>query len=185
MADLNKVFLMGRLTGDPDLRRTTSGSAVTELRLATTRSWAGRDGERRDETLFIDVTVWDRQAETCCQYLRKGRSVHVEGYLKMDTWEDKNTGEKRSKIRVQAERVQFLDSQQRGEGAGGPGGAGIDDEMGPPPPRRGNAAPSRGPSGGYGDSRTGGNGPARPSYPAGPSGPSHLEDDREEDDIPF
>lgn len=71
MADLNKVFLMGRLTFDPELRRTT-GTAVTELRLATTRSWAGRDGERREETLFIGVTVWDRQAENCCQFLRKG-----------------------------------------------------------------------------------------------------------------
>ena len=107
MADLNKVFLMGRLTFDPELRRTPSGSAVTELRLATSRSWAGRDGERKEETLFIDVTVWDRQAETCCQYLKKGRAVHVEGYLKMDSWEDKNTGEKRSKVKVQAPHYMF------------------------------------------------------------------------------
>ena len=190
MADLNKVFLMGRLTFDPELRRTPSGSAVTELRLATTRAWSGRDGERREETLFIDVTVWDRQAETCCQFLRKGSSVHVEGSLKMDTWEDKNTGEKRSKVKVQAERVQFLDSR-RSDGAGGAGGMGADDEMAPPPardsgPRRGNAAPTRGPSGGYGEPRGATNGPVRSSYPpAGPSGPSHIEDEREEDDIPF
>ena len=189
MADLNKVFLMGRLTFDPELRRTPSGSAVTELRLATSRSWAGRDGERKEETLFIDVTVWDRQAETCCQYLKKGRAVHVEGYLKMDSWEDKNTGEKRSKVKVQAERVQFLDSQ-RSEGGGGGGGAGMDDEMAPPAreqgPRRGSAGPTRGPAGGYGDSRGPSNGPARPSFPApGPSGPSQLDDDREEEDIPF
>ena len=78
--------------------------------MATSRSWTGRDGERREETLFIDVTVWDRQAETCCQYLRKGSSIHVEGSLRMDTWDDKTTGEKRSKIRVQADRVQFLDA---------------------------------------------------------------------------
>ncbi len=148
MADLNKVFLMGRLTFDPELRRTPSGSAVTELRLATTRTWAGRDGERREETLFIDVTVWERQAETCCQYLRKGSAVHVEGSLKMDTWDDKTTGEKRSKIKVQADRVQFLDSR-RADGAGGPGGMGGDDEMAPAPARdpgmrRGNAAPMRG-----------------------------------------
>ena len=81
--------------------------------MATTRRWTGRDGERREETLFIDVTVWDRQAEHCCQYLRKGSSVHVEGYLKMDTWDDKTTGEKRSKIKVLADRVQFLDSRRR------------------------------------------------------------------------
>ena len=72
MADLNKVFLMGRLTFDPELRRTPSGTAVSELRMATSRSWTGRDGERREEKLFIDVTVWDRQAENCCQYLKKG-----------------------------------------------------------------------------------------------------------------
>jgi single-strand DNA-binding protein len=187
MADLNKVFLMGRLTFDPELRRTPNGAAVTELRLATSRTWAGRDGERREETLFIDVTVWDRQAETCCQYLKKGRAVHVEGYLKMDTWEDKNTGEKRSKVKVQAERVQFLDSQ-RGEVGGG--GGGMDDETAPPVReqgiRRGNGGPTRGPAGGYGDSRGPINGPARPSYPSpGPSGPTHVDDDREEEDIPF
>ena len=86
MADLNKVFLMGRLTFDPELRRTPSGTAVTELRLATTRIWSGRDGERREETLFIDVTVWDRQAENCCQFLRKGsadprRRLAEDGHL--------------------------------------------------------------------------------------------------------
>ena len=124
MADLNKVFLMGRLTFDPELRRTTGGTAVSELRMATTRSWAGRDGERREETLFIDVTVWDRQAENCCQFLRKGSSVHVEGSLKMDTWDDKTTGEKRSKIRVHAERVQFLDGRRGDSGGGMNGGAG-------------------------------------------------------------
>jgi single-strand DNA-binding protein len=188
MADLNKVFLMGRLTFDPELRRTPGGSAVTELRLATSRTWAGRDGERREETLFIDVTVWDRQAETCCQYLRKGSAVHVEGYLKMDTWEDKNTQEKRSKVKVQADRVQFLDSR-RSDGGGGP-----DDEMAPQPRerepgqamRRGPSAPTRGPSGGYGEPRGPVNGPSRAPYPpAGPSGPSHMDDDREEEDIPF
>jgi single-strand DNA-binding protein len=185
MADLNKVFLMGRLTFDPELRRTTNGTAVTELRMATTKSWSGRDGERREETLFIDVTVWDRQAENCCQFLKKGSSIHVEGSLQMHTWDDKNTGEKRSKIRVHADRVQFLDSR-RSDGSGGVGG---DDEMAPardPGPRRGNAAPSRGASGGYGEPRGPINGPSRPPYPAaGPSGPSHIDDEREDDDIPF
>jgi single-strand DNA-binding protein len=119
MADLNKVFLMGRLTFDPELRYTPSGSAVTDLRMATSRTWTGKDGDRKEETLFIDVTVWDRQAENCCQYLRKGSGVHIEGSLKMDTWDDKTTGEKRSKVRVQAERVQFLD--RRGDAGGGGG----------------------------------------------------------------
>ena len=146
MADLNRVFLMGRLTFDPELRRTPNGTAVTELRMATTRSWSGRDGERREETLFIDVTVWDRQAETCCQYLRKGSSVHVEGSLKVDVWEDKNTGEKRSKIRVHADRVQFLDSR-RGDSGSGAGGSPDDEFAASPPPARepaaGRSAPPR------------------------------------------
>jgi single-strand DNA-binding protein len=184
MADLNKVFLMGRLTFDPELRRTPGGSAVTDLRLATSRSWAGRDGERKEETLYIDVTVWERQAETCCQYLRKGSGVHVEGYLKMETWDDKNTGEKRSKVKVQAERVQFLDSRRSD------GGGSMDDEMAPPAReqgnRRGPGAPARGPSGGYGESRGAANGPSRGSHSASaPSGPSAMDDDHGEEDIPF
>ena len=114
---------------------------MTELRLATTRTWQGRDGERREETLFVDVTVWDRQAENCCQYLRKGSGIHVEGSLKADTWDDKNTGEKRSKIRVTAERVQFLDSR-RGDSEGGTSGGSDDDYAAPrePAARRGGAA---------------------------------------------
>jgi single-strand DNA-binding protein len=180
MADLNKVFLMGRLTFDPELRRTPSGTAVAELRLATSRSWTGRDGERKEETLFIDVTVWDRQAETCCQYLKKGSGVHVEGSLKMDTWDDKTTGEKRTKIKVHADRVQFLD---RRESSGMPddeygGGSGAR-EM-PPASRR--AAPTLEP-------RTPDNGPARsfdrpaaaPRRPAPDPEPTSDEDE----DIPF
>ena len=112
MADLNKVFLMGRLTFDPELRYTPSGSAVTDLRMATSRTWTGKDGDRKEETLFIDVTVWDRQAENCCQYLKKGSQVHVEGYLKSESWESQ-TGEKRSKIKVEADRVQFLDRREQ------------------------------------------------------------------------
>jgi single-strand DNA-binding protein len=188
MADLNKVFLMGRLTFDPELRRTTGGTAVTELRMATTRSWAGRDGERREETLFIDVTVWDRQAENCCQYLRKGSGIHVEGSLKVDTWDDKNTGEKRSKIRVTADRVQFLDSR-RGDSGGGAGG-GSDDEF---TPTREPAARRSGPAarghGASADSVGPANGPGRPAaYPpasASDNSPSRGPDEPEEEDIPF
>ena len=119
MADLNKVFLMGRLTFDPELRYAPSGSAVSELRLAINRVWTGRDGDRKEETLFIDVTVWDRQAENCCQYLRKGSSVHVEGSLKMDTWNDKTTGEKRQKLKFVLQEVQFLEPKADGANAEG------------------------------------------------------------------
>ncbi len=185
MADLNKVFLMGRLTFDPELRRTPTGTAVTELRLATTRSWAGRDGERREETLFIGVTVWDRQAETCCQYLRKGSAIHVEGSLKMDTWDDKTTGEKRSKILVNAERVQFLDPRK-----GDSGGAGGDDDFAGAPATREPAARRGGSSytraaAGPGDAPAPGNGPSPPSPGAASQGPGPVRDDSELDDIPF
>ena len=191
MADLNKVFLMGRLTFDPELRRTPTGTAVTELRMATSRSWTGRDGERREETLFIDVTVWDRQAENCCQYLRKGSGVHVEGFLKVDTWDDKTTGEKRSKIRVNADRVQFLDSRR---GDSGPG-AGPDDDYGSaaPPGRdsgRSEAVPPRldrlegaAPSSPRASANTNISSPARPS-PAYSSS-DHEANEQPEDDIPF
>lgn len=181
MADLNKVFLMGRLTFDPELRRIPSGTAVSELRLATSRTWSGRDGERREETLFIDVTVWDRQAETCCQYLKKGSSVHVEGYLKMDSWDDKTTGEKRSKIRVQGERVQFLDSR-RGETGG------TDDDYAASPMR--DAAPSRRSNGsGYGGENRGpGSSGGRPGFAGSGTGSSPqppVDDQGDEEDIPF
>jgi len=192
MADLNKVFLMGRLTFDPELRRTTSGTAVTELRLATTRTWQGRDGERREETLFVDVTVWDRQAENCCQYLRKGSGIHVEGSLKMDTWDDKNTGEKRSKIRVHADRVQFLDSR-RGDSGGGMVSGGEDDLTGAPETprdpaaRRGGSTSARA-SAGSSEPRLQSNGPSGPAYPSASASdrPESVgAEDGAEDDVPF
>jgi single-strand DNA-binding protein len=185
MADLNKVFLMGNLTFDPELRRTPSGTAVSELRLVTSRSWMSKDGERREEKLFIDVTVWDRQAENCCQYLRKGSPVHVEGSLKMDTWDDKSTGEKRSKIRVHADRVQFLDSR-RGDPQGDSGPSSDDDasassrEGG----RRGAAASGRA-SSGAAESR---GAPESAGYPRTHSQASNNADgahDDEGEDIPF
>jgi len=177
MADLNRVFLMGRLTFDPELRYTPSGSAVTDLRMATSRTWTSKEGDRKEETLYIDVTVWDRQAETCCQYLKKGSGIHVEGSLKMDSWDDKTTGEKRSKIKVQAERVQFLD--RRGDAGGG------GSEEGQAPPAARDSQPRRGgpPSEGRGPT----NGPAR-GYPAQGNAPSRrppAASDPEEDDIPF
>jgi single-strand DNA-binding protein len=178
MADLNKVFLMGRLTFDPELKYVPSGSAVTELRMAINRSWTGRDGERKEESLFIDVTVWDRQAENCCQYLKKGSNVHIEGSLKMDSWDDKTTGEKRSKIKVLADRVQFLDRR----GDAGPGGPGGDQEFAPPPARN-DAPPRRGSAPGQ-EGRGPSNGPGRGfGSPASRRPPAEPEAD--EDDIPF
>ena len=192
MASLNRVFLMGNLTFDPELRRTPNGKAVSVLRMATSRTWTGNDGERREETLFIDVEVWDRQAENCCQYLRKGSSIHVEGSLKMDSWEDKTSGEKRSKIKVSAERIQFLDRRDTPSSGGS-----YDDERGNPAPPR--EAPARRSFSSEPRSSGGGSGPSR-SYGAPAAGspsngnasrgipapePDLDADGGDEEDIPF
>jgi single-strand DNA-binding protein len=120
MAGFNRVILIGNLTRDPELRYTPQGTAVADLRLAVT-TVRGRSGsERKEETLFIDCTVWDRQAETCSEYLSKGRPVLVEGRLIEDQWQDKETGERRSRVKVYVQNVQFLGS--RGEGGSGSSG---------------------------------------------------------------
>jgi len=121
---LNRVFLIGRLTADPELRYTQTGLAVSDLRLAVNRTIQAPDGSRKEETTFVDVTVWRRTAETCAEYLKKGSPVFVEGHLSMDQWESPE-GQKRSKLRVTAANVQFLES---GRGRGGSEGAQI-----PPP----------------------------------------------------
>jgi single-strand DNA-binding protein len=115
MSNLNKVFLMGRLTRDPELRYTPQGVPVCELGLAVNREYSTTSGERRKETLFIDVTVWRRQGEVCAQYLAKGRPIFIEGRLAMDTWEGQD-GQKRTRYRVVAENFQFLGGGDRREG---------------------------------------------------------------------
>ena len=107
MASLNRVLLIGNLTKDPELRYTPNGTAVTNLRLAVNRKFKDRTGELKEDTCFITVTAWDKQAEICNQYLQKGRSVFVEGILQSRSWET-GDGQKRSTIDVRAERIQFL-----------------------------------------------------------------------------
>ncbi|MDD5060498.1 MAG: single-stranded DNA-binding protein [Candidatus Omnitrophica bacterium] len=120
MASYNKVLLMGNLTKDPELRYTPQGTAVANLRLAVNRKFKTKDQELKEEVCFITAVVWNKQAETCNQYLHKGSSVFVEGRLQSRTWED-NTGAKRSVIEVRAERVQFMGSPgQKSAGAGQP-----------------------------------------------------------------
>ncbi|MCE9613714.1 MAG: single-stranded DNA-binding protein [Lentisphaerae bacterium] len=113
MASLNKVFLMGNLTKDPEVRYIPSGKAVCEMGLAVNESYRGKDGNPVEQTIFVDVVVWERQAETCGEYLRKGSPVMVEGRLQLDKWKTKE-GENRSKLRVRADRVQFLSSPRSG-----------------------------------------------------------------------
>lgn len=107
MVGLNKVFLMGNLTRDPELRYTPSGTAVATIGLAVNREYRDKNGEIQKEVCYIDVDVWARQAELCSEYLSKGAPVHVEGRLQYDTWENPE-GERRSKHKIRADRVQFL-----------------------------------------------------------------------------
>ena len=113
MPDLNHVFLAGRLTRDPELRYTPSNVALCKMGLAVSRTFKTKDGERREETLFINVTAWRGTAEYCGEKLRKGQPILVEGRLKSDEWEDKNTGQKRTSIEVQADRIQQISWDDR------------------------------------------------------------------------
>ncbi|QSR89247.1 single-stranded DNA-binding protein [Methylacidiphilum caldifontis] len=107
MADLNKVFLIGNLTRDPECRYTPKGTPVGDLSLAINSSYRSQDGQVKDEVCFVEVVIWGRQAETCKEYLQKGSLIFVEGRLQMEQWETKE-GEKRSRMRVRADRIQFL-----------------------------------------------------------------------------
>ena len=137
MASLNKVLLIGNLTRDPELRYTPQGAAVCEFSIAINEKFKGKDGNWTDKVHYIDIVAWARQAETCAEYLKKGRPVCVEGRLTQDRWEQPD-GQKRSKVRVTAERVQFLGSPG-GAPAGGRGGAAEAAE--PPPDAAGDAPP--------------------------------------------
>lgn len=117
MSTLNRVFLMGNLTRDPEVRYTPSGTAVGDLGLAVNETYKNKAGETVEKTVFVDIEVWARQAETCAEYLYKGSPVFVEGRLKLDQWENQQ-GEKRSKLRVRADRVQFLGAPRREQSGG-------------------------------------------------------------------
>lgn len=133
MASLNRVFLIGNLTRPPELRYTPSGTAVADLRLAVNRNYTTQGGEKREETCFLTVVVWGKQAESCGEYLDKGSPIMVEGRLQTRDWETKD-GQKRNVMEVVAERVQFMG---RSKSAGAPAavpeaveaGAEADDEV--------------------------------------------------------
>ncbi|HRQ87243.1 MAG TPA: single-stranded DNA-binding protein [Bacteroidia bacterium] len=170
MPNLNKVQLMGNITRDPEVRYTPKGTAVTDISLAINRSFSGDDGERREETTFVEITFWGRQAEVIGEYMRKGRPLYVEGRLQLDTWEDKTSGQQRSRLKVVGENFQFLGS--RDDGGGSRGGGSAPQQDGGHEPRGGyQSAPSRSAA------------PASPPQQQSPSyGEGPIEDD---DDIPF
>lgn len=152
MAYLNKVFLIGNLTRDPELRVTPKGTAICSFGLAVNRQYRDESGTARDETTFVDIEAWGKQGELVSKYLTKGSPCMVEGRLRLDSWEDKNSGQKRSKLKVVLDNVQFL-SRGPGGGAGSPSGdmGGESDDQPRPsaPPRSMNRpapAPEPGPS---------------------------------------
>jgi single-strand DNA-binding protein len=155
MANYNKVILAGNLTRDPELRYTPKGMAIAKIGLAINRTWKSETGESKEEVTFVDVDAFGRQAEVIGQYLKKGRPILIEGRLRYETWDDKQTNAKRSKLGVVLEAFQFLDSG-RTEG-GGAGDA----------PRAPRPAPSAAPG------------------PAPAPGPEPEGAPPEEDDVPF
>ena len=161
MASYNKVMLIGNLTRDPELRHTPKGTAVAELGLAINRVWMDEQKGKQEETTFVDVTLWGRQAELAQQYLSKGRPVYIEGRLNLDTWDDKTTGQKRSKLKVIGENLQFLSSGQGAQGGGG------------------------GSSQGGGYSQPASRAPEQRSGPPQGASAAPADDFQEDDDIPF
>jgi len=127
MRGFNKVILAGNLTADPELRYTPKGTATARLRLALNRAYKTDTGELKEEVTYVDVDAWGQQAETISQYLRKGRPILLEGRLKFDQWDDKQTGQKRTALRVVLESFTFIDSARQ-DGGGSPSGT-------TPPPR--------------------------------------------------
>jgi len=110
MANLNKVMIIGNVGTDPEMRFTPNGSPVTSFRMATSRSYTSAEGERKQETEWFTVTAWNKLAESCNQFLTKGRRAYVEGRLRTRTWEGQD-GQKRTRVEIMAERVLFLDRQ--------------------------------------------------------------------------
>jgi single-strand DNA-binding protein len=125
MANFNKVTLIGNCTRDPEVRYTPKGTAVAELGLAINRYYKADNGDKREETTFVDVTLWGRTAEIAGEYCKKGKPVFIEGRLQLDTWDDKNTGQKRSKLKVVGDNLQLLGGREGGAGGGGGGGGGY------------------------------------------------------------
>jgi single-strand DNA-binding protein len=153
MPSLNKVLLMGNLTRDPELRVTPKGTSICQFSLAINRQFKMESGESREEVIYVDVEAWGKQGETISKYCTKGRPLYVEGRLRLDQWEDKNTKEKRSRMKVVLEQFQFLGDSRGGAGAGGGGGGstppgdfdqtgGGSPERHTPPPRGGGAKPA-------------------------------------------
>ncbi len=167
MASFNKVMIIGNLTRDPEIKYTPKGTAIADIGLAVNRNYTTDSGEKREEVTFIDVTLWGRVAEIVGEYCKKGRPLFVEGRLQLDTWDDKATGQKRSKLKVVGENIQLLGSREGGAAGGGGGehGEGRSESRSEGRPQQSRPA-------------------ARPASPP-PRPPADPDLDAPEDDIPF
>jgi single-strand DNA-binding protein len=148
MASFNKVILAGNLTRDPELRYTPKGTAIAKLSLAVNRRWTGEDGQTREEVTYVDIDAFAKQAEVICQYLKKGGGLLVEGRLRLDQWDDKQTGQKRSRLGVVLESFTFIGGRTEGGapgGGGGGGGAPVSRPQSRPAPSRPEPPESDGP----------------------------------------
>ena len=192
MASLNKVMIIGNLTRDPELRYTPKGQAVVDLALAMNRRYVV-DGEKREEVTYVDVTFWGKGAEIISQYMKKGNPMYIEGRLRLDQWEDKESGKKQSRLKITGEEFQFLGGKGEGGGGGGSQGGGgqqYDEEGGSSRSSGGYSQsrpaqqPQRPPqsSGGYSQSGGGGGGNASPQ---GQSRPDAFPPGLDDDEIPF
>jgi single-strand DNA-binding protein len=195
MADFNKVIIIGRLTRDPQLKFTPQNMAICEFGVATGRKYKTASGEEREESTFVDCTLWGKGGEIFQKYMAKGRQVLLEGRLKFDQWEDKNGGGKRSKLTVVVENFQFL-GDGKGQGGNAPSPTDTTDYSDMPS----SGAPSSGGASGGGYSSGGGGSPARsggyssgnapqsrPASRPAPNNPPYDEGSQQfkEDDIPF
>jgi single-strand DNA-binding protein len=143
MASLNKVMLIGNVTRDPEVKFTPKGSAVADLGLAVNRVYTNQSGEKTEEVTYIDVELWGRLAEIAGEYAKKGRPVFIEGRLRLDSWEDKQSGQKRNRLKVVAEGLQLLGSRPGGGGGGGADYEGEGEAAAKPPrPVPARSAPS-------------------------------------------
>ena len=141
MASFNKVILLGNLTRDPEVRYTPKGTAVTDLGLAVNRTYTADNGEKREEVTFVDVTFWGRTAEVAGEYLKKGRPVFVEGRLQLDSWDDKQSGQKRTNLKVIGENMQMLGAPRGGGGGDEESSGGSRSSRPAPPPKAAPSAP--------------------------------------------
>ena len=165
MASVNKVIIIGNLTRDPEIKYTPKGTAIADIGLAVNRTYSTDSGEKREEVTFIDVTLWGRVAEIVGEYCKKGRPLYVEGRLQLDTWDDKTSGQKRSKLKVIGENIQLLGSREGGPAGGGSGSGGESSEGGRSEPRSSSSF-------------------KKPAAPP-PRPPADPDLDAEGDDIPF